>query len=483
VDAAFPACGGSPALAYFLPDTHDEHCAEDLSIKDVNVVRITLPYLRILKQYDGFSPVELNGVLRESVALSGERPLYLESIDGVQASYVFFRNGQFYNAGAIRNAQFAETTIREFLVAAGRAGSSGITCFEVDNKMLHSLLILFQKKPALKLLTSLVDLDQVLDKIEEEGKSCIVAAAQDEFLAVLRYERGRVSALYHQHSMSVPHERSFREEFLVKVYTLSAEKPFVISVYEDLLVKYASDARVIDPAYRGSLVDIFVSKPPVITLEFKGKEIGHWMLDKPIFKIGRTAENDIVIDNLAVSRVHSVIEEDKGKHYIRDCDSLNGTIVNGRRIGRTALSDGDEIQIGKHKLVFQKHGAKRIALSPEPEGFDQTVIMRADKLPPPKNAEAGPPSRPRLVDGEGDSVVEIGDSSVTLGKGDAADVEIGGLFVAKRHVEISKVNGRYVLRHVGGRQKVVVEGMPVKEWVLKNNDRIKIGKKEFVFQE
>jgi pSer/pThr/pTyr-binding forkhead associated (FHA) protein len=456
---------------------------ESTLTKDVNGVRITLPYLRILKQYDAITSADLNGVLRESIAWSREHPLYLEAVDGTLASFAFFRNGQFYNAGAIRNSQFLETTIREFLLAAGRTGSARVTCCEVDNKMLHSLLILFQKKPVLKLLTSLVDLDQVLDKIEEEGKSCIVAAAQDEFLAVLRYERGRVSALYHQLSAPVPRERSFREEFLVKIYTLSAEKPLVISVYEDLLVKYASDARVVDPAYKGSLVDIFVSKPPVVTLVFKGKEIGHWMLDKPIFRIGRTAENDIVIDNLAVSRIHSVIEEDKGKYYVRDCDSLNGTIVNGRRVGRTALKDGDEIQVGKHKLVFRSHGAKPIPLSPVPDGFDQTVIMNADKRPLFQNPQTSTASHPRLVDGDGDSVVEFGDSSVTMGRGDTADVEIDGLFVAKRHAEISRENGRYVLRHVGGRQKVVVDGRAVKEWVLKNNDRIKIGKKEFVFQE
>ncbi len=103
-----------------------------------------------------------------------------------------------------------------------RADPPRIARYEVDSKILHSLLILFQKKPALKLLTSLVDLDQVLDKIEEEGKSCIVAAAQDDFFAILRYEKGRVTALCHEQTAPASMNRSFREEFLVKIYTLSA---------------------------------------------------------------------------------------------------------------------------------------------------------------------------------------------------------------------------------------------------------------------
>ena len=63
--------------------------------------------------------------------------------------------------------------------------------------------------------------------------------------------------------------------------------------------------------YKGSIVGLFLSKPPVLTLIFKDKEIGHWMLDKPVFKIGRAPDNDIVIDNPAVSRLHSLIEEDE----------------------------------------------------------------------------------------------------------------------------------------------------------------------------
>jgi pSer/pThr/pTyr-binding forkhead associated (FHA) protein len=453
--------------------------------KDKNAVKITLPYLGILKQLDGVSPAELDDVLREDIAHSEKHPVYLEVSGEGQECFAFLRNGQIYAAGAIRNAQFVETTIREFLRTANRTGSARVTSYEVDNKILHSLLILVQKKPTLRLLTSLVDLDQVLDKIEEEGKSCIVAASQDEFLAILRYEKGRVTALCHELSATVPQDRSFREDFLVKIYTLSAEKSLTINIYEDLLVKYAPDARTIDGDYRGSISELFLSKPPVVTLEFEDKEIGHWTLDKPVFRIGRTPDNDIVIDNLAVSRTHSVIEEHNGEHYVRDCDSLNGTVVNGRRVGRALLSDGDVMQIGKHKLTFRKHGLAQIAVAPSIDGFDQTMIMHADRHVSSAETNEVSTPRPRLVERHktGDRVFEIGDSNLTMGKDESADIEIAGFFIARRHAQISKENGRYIIRHIAGHRKLTVEGKPVKEWVLKNNDRIRIGKKEFVFQE
>jgi pSer/pThr/pTyr-binding forkhead associated (FHA) protein len=505
----------------------------------IEVVKTRLPYIRIQKEYDGVSRESLGGVLRDSLEAARERPAYLESSGTGEHCFAFLRNGQIYSAGAIRNGQFREITIKEFMLAAGSVDPQRIVRYEADSKILHSLLIIFQKKPALKLLTSLVDLDQVLDKIEEEGKSCIVAAAQDDFFAILRYEKGRVTALCHEKSEPDRMDRSLRDEFLVKIYTLSAEKPLTISVYEDLLVKYASDARVIEPGFKGNIAELFASKPPILTLEFKGREIGHWALDKPLFRIGRTPDNDIVIDNLAVSRIHAVVEEDKGKFYIRDCDSLNGTLVNQRRVGRALLREGDDIQIGKHRLVFQTRGRREIVVGPAPDGFDQTVIMRSDRrsgapaqhtpaiplraapasrleetpavaanrLTETPAAAAGPledtpavpvdfePSfsggavrpapKPRLVErGGGDErVFEIGDAALTLGRDETADIEVGGFLVAKKHAEIAREDGHVVLRHLSGIRKVTVDGEPVRERILKNNDHIRIGKKEFVYQE
>jgi hypothetical protein len=297
---------------------------------------------------------------------------------------LFFREKQIYAAGRVGGDQFNDLTIKDFLLAINKMASPKASSYEVNSKILHSLLILFQKKPTYKVLTSMVDLDEVLDKIEEEGKSCIVSAVQDDFLAVLRYERGEVTALCHKQSFPVPSERSYREDFLVKIYTLSAETALSINVYEDLLVKYASDAKMIEEDFHGSITELYLSKPPILTLEFKGREMGHWVMDKPLMNIGRTAENDIVIDNLAVSRLHAVLEKDKGNYFVRDCDSLNGTQVNGKPVGRARLQPGDEIIIGKHTLKFRRQSGMDMPVAPNPVPFDQTIIMGPGMTPPPR---------------------------------------------------------------------------------------------------
>ena len=449
-------------------------------------MKLILPYLRVYRKYEEFAPRKMDQAVREALECSTQHPCYMEISDDSKHCYLFFRERQIYSSGTVQNSQFSEATIKDFFLTTSQLPSPFAACYEVNAKILHSLLILFQKKPSLMMLTSLVDLDEVLDKIEEEKKSCIVCASQDHFLAVLRYEKGQVTALCHEQSLPTPQERTFREDFLVKIYTLSAEKPFKITVYEDLLVKYSADAKMVAEDYDGDITDLYLSKPPVVTLFFKGREIGHWTLDKPIFNIGRTADNDIVIDNLAVSRLHAVLEREKGDYYIRDCDSLNGTLLNDSRVGRSKIKDGDEIVIGKHTLKVQNQFGIEMTANQDIAPFDQTVMIGpGQKAPQP--IPAGHPSKngPRLVEKtrSGEVVIELSKPIYVLGKDEGADVSLDGFLIAKQHAEIVQQAGGYVIRHLSGLRKVSVGGKPVKECVLKNNDEIKIGNKEFVFQE
>jgi pSer/pThr/pTyr-binding forkhead associated (FHA) protein len=452
-------------------------------------VKTILPYIKVHKSYDSFTRANMSDVVRDGLDWSNDHPCYLAVTNEEEQYYLFLREKQIYSAGRMEGGAPSDLTIKDFLLTASGLENSQVDLFEVNSKILHSILILFQKQETLKVLTSLVDLDQILDKIEEERRSCIVSASQDSFLAALRYEKGKVTALCHEQSSPQPNEGTFREDFLVKIYTLSAERPLEIRIYDDLLVKYAKDAKPIDDSYHGDIIDLFLTKPPTVTLEFKGREIGHWVLEKASLNIGRTADNDIQVDNLAVSRLHAVIEKDKGHYYIKDCDSLNGTVLNGKRVGRARLVHGDEIVIGKHKLVYQNQTGKTTSITPDIAPFDQTVVITPGQKPPMPNPSVVEMSKrkqtPRLVETtkRGKQVFELKSQICVLGKDEHADIELGGMFIAKQHAEIVKENGDYVIRHTNGRRGVTVEGKKIKERVLKDNDAIKIGNREFIFQE
>lgn len=468
-------------------------------------MRTIIPCNRLLESHEEFSQDKLDEVMHHALTASTAQPSCVEVYDQGEQRFVFFRERQLYAAGVVRGGQFENTSIRDYLLGTSRMNFPAIACYELNSAILHALLILFQKKPALRVLTSLVDLDQVLDQIEDDGKSCIVSAARDNFLAMLRYERGRATALCHELSVSVPRESSFRDEFLVKIYTITAAQPLTISLFEDLLVTYAEDARTIPEDFANRFDSLYLSKPPIVSLQFKGREVDHWVFDRPRLNIGRTPDNDVVIDNLAVSRLHAVLEEEKGCYFVRDCDSLNGTVVNGQKVGRTRLEDGDTISIGKHSIVFRRQGGRDVPAGESVAGFDQTMIIAPESVPPvmPAVPTARPEAAPQSTTRDaamsptdpsknpclvmrtefGDRVIEMRNDRLVIGNDMEADVAIEGMFIAREHAEIVRENGRVLLRKLGGLRRVRVDGHAVREAELKNHSEIRIASDLFVFEE
>ncbi len=78
-----------------------------------------------------------------------------------------------------------------------------------------------------------------------------------------------------------------------------------------------------------------------------------FLLETDLTRVGRHPESDIFLDDITVSRRHAeFVRGAGGIYHVRDVGSLNGTYVNRERIEDTALTNGDEVQIGKFKLVF-----------------------------------------------------------------------------------------------------------------------------------
>ena len=93
-----------------------------------------------------------------------------------------------------------------------------------------------------------------------------------------------------------------------------------------------------------------------LTLKYEASVIKEIPLRKPQLSVGRAPDNDVVIDNLAVSGHHAKLLVEEGRFLVEDLSSMNGTFLNNQRIRRSPLKDGDEILIGKHCLVFQDEG-------------------------------------------------------------------------------------------------------------------------------
>ena len=77
-----------------------------------------------------------------------------------------------------------------------------------------------------------------------------------------------------------------------------------------------------------------------------------FLLDTDVVGAGRHPDSEIFLDDVTVSRRHAEFRRSDGGYTVGDVGSLNGTYVNRDRIDSVALNDGDEVQIGKYRLVF-----------------------------------------------------------------------------------------------------------------------------------
>jgi pSer/pThr/pTyr-binding forkhead associated (FHA) protein len=74
-------------------------------------------------------------------------------------------------------------------------------------------------------------------------------------------------------------------------------------------------------------------------------------------RLGRHPDSEIILDDITVSRRHAEISRSGDRYVVRDAGSLNGTYVNQERVDEVELRQGDELQVGKFRLVFFEMGA------------------------------------------------------------------------------------------------------------------------------
>jgi len=108
-----------------------------------------------------------------------------------------------------------------------------------------------------------------------------------------------------------------------------------------------------------------------LMLSLDGQVLAEYNMNKERYTIGRLPDNDIRIDNPAVSGHHSLIINILNDSFLEDLNSTNGTYVNGKLIKKHAMQHGDVITVGHHQLRFvdSQDGAT------EQDDFEKTMVI------------------------------------------------------------------------------------------------------------
>lgn len=228
-------------------------------------------------------------------------------------------------------------------------------------------------------------------------------------------------------------------------------------------------------------------------LQFNGIKIKEIPIYKETITIGKKGDNDIIIDNLAVSRHHARLVQKEDKFIFEDLDSVNGTFINEKKAAQCELRGGDHILIGKHTLVFLKENEKSLKVA-KPQSVEETCVLDTKRhrelLAKSQEKKAEGEKKVKelkgvisYISGNGDIKGINLDKRVTvIGSGENADIKVKGFFVGRSALLINKKAGAFYVSRGDGRSSPKLNGEKVKGYIkLRDNDFIEVGSTKMHF--
>jgi pSer/pThr/pTyr-binding forkhead associated (FHA) protein len=203
---------------------------------------------------------------------------------------------------------------------------------------------------------------------------------------------------------------------------------------------------------------------------------------KSSISIGRSTTNDIILDDVRVSRSHAQLVFGAQGVTLVDLGSSNGTRINGARIERAALTPEDTISLGNQQL--------RYLVDDPSEDVGLTVIDTQMQLDQTINDEFLPvvvneTSNPSLVVFSGDRTWSIDLSNLdqaTIGRDESCAVFIDSNKVSRQHAEVQQRGEVFLLKDLGSTNGTWVSGRQIDEHTLQDGDVIQIGSAHVIFK-
>jgi predicted component of type VI protein secretion system len=234
-----------------------------------------------------------------------------------------------------------------------------------------------------------------------------------------------------------------------------------------------------------------------LILQFENKVLKEIAVGDRAMGIGRSPDNDVTIDNLAVSNHHARILPDAGQYVIEDLNSMNGTFVNGRRVERATLRNGDVIQIGKHEIHLDitanaSRPASAEARAPAPK-VDETMMLdtRERRAMIAEAVNAGERSQPAparvrmptliVMNGKTDRTEYLLTGKlIVIGKSAMATVRLRGWFAPQAGAQITRRDDGFYLGR--GERIPKINGMAIESTAkLNDGDVIEVGRVRLQF--
>jgi len=198
--------------------------------------------------------------------------------------------------------------------------------------------------------------------------------------------------------------------------------------------------------------------------------------------LGRITTNDIVLNDVRISRNHARLECGSSGVVLVDMGSSNGTRVNGSRIERATLKPGDTISLGSQQLKYQvEDPSEDIGLTKIDTQMQLDQTMVGEFLPMMVNET----SSPSLVVFTGSKTWNLDLAHLeraSIGRDESCSIFIDANNISRRHAEVQHEGDTFILKDLDSTNGTWVRGNKVDQYILQDGDIFRIGSTQIIFK-
>lgn len=392
--------------------------------------------------------------------------------------YLVIVDNEPYAAGEEQHGIFVPLMLHNYFAELRRVPSTALTLTAADPLFLKALLTVIQRAPSTEATTDLMEIAGVVDHLKKQSSDQLLVVGKPSAMSLFYFKGRQLVSGYFADATFATGEDSIEERLLAYVYESAGQGPLSIYVFSTMTAVPAQDGLFERGAWPDDLVGHFTRPVPHLLIVGSDGVGRRYELSAPTVTLGRSDENDLVVDDPAISRRHLMFRLEAQGYSVEDCGSRNGTLYNGSPLKRILLTNGTELQIGACLIRFFGEG-KVIEDVAQTSHGDETICRPA--AVPPAPAPKSPPASAQptwmvdIVRADGSHErLPLKPRITTIGR-TKADLVLVDNRVSRRHGEFEVGSDGVTYRDTGSTNGSLLNGRAITSAVVQPGDVLKLG--------
>jgi pSer/pThr/pTyr-binding forkhead associated (FHA) protein len=395
--------------------------------------------------------------------------------------YLVVVDNEPYAAGEEQRGIFVPLTLRGLFTALQHMPSAALTFGATDPLFLKSLLTVIQQAPSTEGSTDLMEIGGVVEHLKKTPNDRLLVVGRQSEMSLFYFKGGHLIFGYFADPKFEAADGPVEARLLAFVRDHAGRGVLSLHIFPIMTALPAEDGVFERGAWPDGLVEHFTRPVPHLLIGGSDGGTRRFELAATTVTMGRGEDNDLVIEDPAISRRHLIFRLEGDGYSVEDCGSRNGTLYNGAPLTKAPLAPGVELQIGTCLIRFFGATAPVNTESSVAGHGEETVRRPAGGSQP----ESSPPPAPSVLpaptwtleiarpDGSRERRPLTG-ALTTIGR-TKADLVLTDTRVSRRHGELEVGPDGVAYRDTGSTNGSLLNGRTVTSAVLKPGDVLTLG--------